>query len=122
MIGPAVYESPRATYVAGGGGGRVGKQAAANSPSVTTTASRRPVTKPSPDDRTPHLYHPQRVTASCASGSSGPHEESRSYRVRQPGRLRTSGTGQSPASTRRVARRRWPSLPPRLVRRATPCP
>src|SRR5437763_8899781 len=53
MIGPAVYESPRATYVSGGGGGLVGKQAAANSPNVSTTTSRRPVTAPPPDDRIP---------------------------------------------------------------------
>jgi hypothetical protein len=44
MIGPDVYESPKATYVSGGGSGLVGKQAAANSPSASTTTSRRTVT------------------------------------------------------------------------------
>src|SRR5437868_10980052 len=58
MTGPDVYESPRATYVSGGGGGLgllVGKHATANKPNVSTTASRRPVTKPPPDGRNPLL-------------------------------------------------------------------
>src|SRR2546430_12582991 len=60
MIGPDVYESPRATYVSGGGGGLgllVGKHATANKPNVSTTASRRPVNQASPDGRTRYLYH-----------------------------------------------------------------
>jgi precorrin-6x reductase len=73
MIGPDVYESPRATYVSGGGGGLVGKHAAANSPNVSTTAIRRPVTKP---PQTTELFIPRRrIAVTCSERIESPSRE-----------------------------------------------
>ena len=71
-----IYESPRATYVSDGGGGLgllVGKHATANKPNVSTTASRRPVTKP------PQTAEPVTCTTRsrrCVVRGANPHANS----------------------------------------------